>query len=148
MGQRRRARECALQMLFQIDLTGAAPADVFCEFWVERETAGRHARCSPRRLVLGVLAERDELDRWIRGSAEHWRLERMAVVDRNVLRMAVYELVAAGAPPPAVVIDEAIEIAKKFGSGESGGFINGVLDAIKKRVERGEIESHAATDGP
>ena len=145
MGQRRRAREHALQMLFQIDLTGAAAADVFREFWAERPTA-EDMRSFAERLVLGVQAERDDLDRWIRGSADHWRLERMAVVDRNVLRMAVHEMIAPAAPPAAVVIDEAIEIARKFGSAESGGFINGILDAIRKRVERGEIRPGLAAD--
>jgi N utilization substance protein B len=125
-------------MLFQLDLTSAAPADVFREFWSERPTSDE-MRAFSEALVLGVQARRDELDRWIRGSAEHWRLERMAVVDRNVLRLALHEMLSDDAPPAAVVIDEAIEIAKKFGSAESGGFVNGILDAVRKRVERGEI---------
>jgi len=146
VGQRRRAREHALQMLFQIDLTGAQPADVFREFWAERPTSDE-MRAFSEALVLGVQARRDELDRWIRGSADHWRLERMAVVDRNVLRLALHEMVSDDAPPPAVVIDEAIEIAKKFGGAESGAFINGILDAVRKRVERGEIDPRRAEDG-
>jgi len=137
VGQRRRAREHALQMLFQIDLTGASPQEVFREFWHDQE-AGEEMRRFAESLVLGVHAGRGELDRWIVGSAEHWRVERMAVVDRNVLRMAVHEMLHDPAPPPAVIIDEAIEVAKKFGSEESGAFINGILDAIRKRVEQGE----------
>ena len=136
MGQRRRAREHALQMLFQIDLTGAAPADVFREFWSERQVAP-DMRAFSEALVLGVGARRAELDAWIAGVAEHWRLERMSAVDRNVLRLALYEMVSPAAPPPAVVIDEAIEIAKKFSGAGSGAFINGILDAVRKRVERG-----------
>ena len=76
----------------------------------------------------------------IAGAADRWKLERMPVVDRNVLRMAVYELLQQPETPAAVVIDEAIEVAKKFGSAESGGFINGILDAVRRRVERGRVD--------
>lgn len=134
MGSRRRAREQALQMLFQIDLTGSAPEEVFAEFWLA-STTDVASRAFAERIVRGVVEDRRELDRWIVGSAEHWRLERMAVVDRNVLRLAVYELLHESDTPPAVVIDEAIEIAKRFGSGESGAFINGILDSIRVRIE-------------
>ena len=91
MGQRRRARECALQMLFQIDLTGTTPPDVFGTFWTGQE-AGEDVRAFAERLVLGVSHELRALDRAIAVSATNWRIERMAVVDRNVLRMAVYEM--------------------------------------------------------
>lgn len=136
MGQRRRAREHALQMLFQIDLTGAAPQEVFRDFWQDQAIAGE-LREFAEALVLGVHGRRAELDRWISGSAEHWRLERMAVVDRNVLRMAVQELLQDPPVPVAVIIDEAIEVAKKFGGAESGAFVNGVLDSIRRRIEDG-----------
>jgi N utilization substance protein B len=125
-------------MLFQIDLTGVSPQDVFREFWSDHAVPSE-IRGFAEELVLGVHAERRELDRWIIGSAEHWRIERMAVVDRNVLRMAVHELVHDPDTPDAVIIDEAIEVAKKYGSEESGSFVNGVLDAIRKRKERGEV---------
>ena len=138
MGQRRRAREHALQMLFQIDLTGVSPRDVFRDFWSDH-TAPSEIRGFAEELVLGVHDDLRELDRWIIGSAEHWRIERMAVVDRNVLRMAVHEIVHDPETPDAVIIDEAIEVAKKYGSEESGSFINGVLDAIRKRKERGDL---------
>ena len=140
MGQRRRARECALQMLFQIDLTGTTPPDVFGTFWTGQE-AGEDVRAFAERLVLGVTHEVRALDRAITVSATNWRIERMAVVDRNVLRMAVYELLHDVPTPPAVVIDEAIEVAKKFGSEDSGSFINGILDDVRRRVERGELRT-------
>ena len=140
MGQRRRARECALQMLFQIDLTGTTPPDVFGTFWSGQE-AGEDVRSFAERLVLGVTHELRALDRAITVSATNWRIERMAVVDRNVLRMAVYELLHEPPTPPAVVIDEAIEVAKKFGSEDSGAFINGILDDVRRRVERGELRT-------
>jgi N utilization substance protein B len=125
-------------LLFQIDLTGARPEEVFEEFWNNRE-AEQELRLFAERLVYGVHGQRRELDRWISGSAEHWRIDRMAIVDRNVLRMAVHEMVTQAGTPPAVIIDEAIEVAKRFGSEESGAFINGVLDAIYQRLKAGEI---------
>ena len=133
MGQRRRARECALQLLFQIDLTGDPVVEALERFWTSLE-ADEEVRSFTERLVNGVLDEREAIDRRIVEAAEHWRIERMAVVDRNVLRLAVCELLSHE-NPPAVVIDEAIEIAKRFGSEESGGFINGILDTIRARVD-------------
>lgn len=133
MGQRRRARECALQLLFQIDLTGTPAAEAQERFWAGLE-ADEAVRSFTERLVNEVLAEREAIDRRIVAAAEHWRIERMAVVDRNVLRLAVCELLWHETPP-AVVIDEAIEIAKRFGSEESGGFINGILDSIRARID-------------
>lgn len=130
-------------MLFQIDLIGARPEAVFHEFWANREV-GEGTREFAEQLVWGVHGKRREMDRVIIGSAEHWRLERMAVVDRNVLRMAVYEMITEAETPPAVIIDEAIEVAKKFGSEESGSFINGILDSVRKRIERGEISRPGA----
>jgi N utilization substance protein B len=123
-------------MLFQIDLTGTSPGEVFKQFWVSREEA-EEIREFSERLVIGVHSKRMEMDRLITGSTEHWRLERMAVVDRNVLRMAVYEMVTEKETPAVVIIDEAIEVAKKFGSADSGGFINGILDAIHHRLQSG-----------
>jgi N utilization substance protein B len=141
VGQRRRAREFALQLLFQIDLTGAPVVEVVERFWTSLE-ADEEVRSFAESLVNGVLAEREAIDRRIVEAAEHWRIERMAVVDRNVLRLAVCELLA-DENPPAVVIDEAIEIAKRFGNEKSGGFINGILDTIRGRVasERGRAEA-------
>jgi N utilization substance protein B len=130
-------------MLFQIDLIGARPEDVFQEFW-ENQEAGEGTRAFAERLVWGVFGSQREMDRVIAGSAEHWRIERMAVVDRNVLRMAVYEMLTERETPPVVIIDEAIEVAKRFGSEESGAFINGILDSVRQRVERGELPPPAA----
>jgi N utilization substance protein B len=122
-------------MLFQIDLTETPPQEVFPGFWNARE-AEEDTRRFAQRLVDGVVADCDRLDDLIASAAEHWRIERMAVVDRNVLRLAAYELLNHPETPVAVVIDEAIEIAKKYGSAESGGFINGVLDAMQRRIQR------------
>ena len=134
MGRRRRAREYALQMLFQIDLTAASPQPVFDQFWSDHE-AEPDERAFAERLVQGVVARRRELDGWIVGAADNWRVERMATVDRNILRLAIHELLDEEQTPPPVVIDEAVAVAKRFGSGDSGGFINGVLDSIRRQLE-------------
>jgi N utilization substance protein B len=124
-------------MLFWLDLADGGVAEVFSEFWRGRQIDGETRRFAEQ-LVRGVTARRAEIDRWITGSAENWRLERMAVVDRNVLRLAVFEMLDEPAPPPAVIIDEAIEVAKKYGSREdSGKFINGILDSIRQRLAAG-----------
>ena len=136
MGQRRRGREYALQLLFQMDLSGGSPEDLFPDFWEDLEVPGS-VREFAERLVLGTFHESARLDEEIGRAAANWRIERMATVDRNVLRMATWEMLFDRETPPPVVIDEAIEIARKFGSEDSGGFINGILDAIKNRKLRG-----------
>jgi len=134
-------------MLFQIDLTGAAPEQTFRQFWSDHR-AEESERLFAEGLVLGVHARRDALDRMISEAAEHWRLSRMAVVDRNVLRMAAYELTEEPDTPAAVAIDEAIEVAKKFGSADSGGFINGILDAIRRKGTPDTPEQDAGATEP
>jgi len=131
LGKRRRARECALQMLFQIDLIGVEPAEVYAQFWKAHD-AEEDVRTFSQELVDGVYAVREQLDAKIAEAAERWRIERMAVVDRNVLRMALYEMNRQPQTPAAVVIDEAIEVARRFGSEESAKFVNGVLDALRR----------------
>jgi N utilization substance protein B len=135
VGRRRRAREHALQLLFQIDVTEASAQEVFREFWGDHPVEPE-IREFTEALVLGVIEKREGLDRTIGEATRHWRIERMAVVDRNVLRIALFEMQQETGPPVAVIIDEAIEVAKKFGSEDSGGFINGILDAVRKRLER------------
>jgi N utilization substance protein B len=134
MGRRRKAREVALQFLYQLDQTGAGdPAPFEEDFW-SRHPVDADARAFATELVRGAKAEQPKIDALIVESAEHWDLDRMAVVDRNILRMAVYELLCAPAVPAKVAINEAIEIAKKFGTAESSRFINGVLDRIHREL--------------
>jgi N utilization substance protein B len=131
MGIRRKARELALQVLYQIDLAGLEPApalELFCEHF----EAGKRSMPYTRRLVQGVVDNRQEFDTMIGSHAENWRPERMSVIDRNILRLALYELRYQTDVPARVVINEAIEVAKRFGNEESGSFINGILDAIRK----------------
>lgn len=126
-------------MLFQIDVAGGDPEEVYPHFWKEHDTEAE-VRSFAQDIVQGVVRERAALDRIIAGAAEHWRVERMAVVDRNILRMAIYELSCLPDTPAIVVLDEAIEVGKKYGSEQSGAFINGILDAVRKRIERGELK--------
>jgi transcription antitermination factor NusB len=133
-GRRRRAREVALQFLYQLDLQEEMdPAPHATEFW-SRHSLDGDARQFADELVRGAMAARREIDDTITRFTEHWDLERMAVVDRNILRLAVYELGWRTETPPKVVINEAIEIAKKFGTRESSRFINGILDRVHREL--------------
>jgi len=134
LGQRRRARECAVQMLFQIDLSGVEPGEVYAQFWDSHDVEA-DVRAFSQELVDGVYAARDGLDKKISEAAKRWRLSRMPVVDRNILRMALFEMNLNPETPPAVVIDEAIEVARRFGTDESARFVNGVLDALRVDAE-------------
>ena len=139
MGSRRKARECALQMLFAADLGGAAvrPDDLVRSYWDElgEPEMDESAREFATRLAVGALAHLEELDERIRSRAEHWRISRMAVVDRNILRMAVYEFLHEQTPR-TVAINESLEIARRFSTYEATQFINGILDAIKRDLDR------------
>lgn len=132
-------------MLFQIDVGGDAPAQIFDAFWDERQ-ADDDVRAFSEHLVRGVMERRDEMDGLIAGVAERWRVERMPVVDRNVLRLALFEMLDDPGTPRPVIIDEAIEIGKKYGSEQSGSFINGILDALRRAAERGALGPGAASD--
>ncbi|MBI3939731.1 MAG: transcription antitermination factor NusB [Acidobacteria bacterium] len=136
MGSRRHSREYALQMLFQRDLggSGSAPAEVNQTFWEGKEES-EEVKKFAESLAIGTVTQIVRIDDMIRRQAQHWRLDRMAAVDRNILRLAVYELLE-GATPPAVIINEAIEIARKFSTDESTQFVNGILDGIRKELSQ------------
>jgi transcription antitermination factor NusB len=130
MARRRKARELALQFLYQLDQSGdSEPGPHEAEFWA-RHPVDDDARHFATALVQGTKANQPRIDQTITECTEHWDLDRMAVVDRNILRLAVYELLWGGDVPPKVAINEAIEIAKKFGTQESSRFINGILDRV------------------
>ena len=132
MSKRRKAREVALQFLYQLELNGDDdPTPHEQEFWA-RHPVDANTRAFADGLVRGTKSNQGKIDQMISQFAEHWDLERMAVVDRNILRQAVYELLWTADVPPKVAINEAIEIAKKFGTKESSRFINGLLDRIHK----------------
>ncbi len=137
MGTRRKARECALQMLFAADVAKTSPAVLTREYWNElgEPDIDEATRDFSVRLVAGTLRELETVDERIRTRAEHWRIERMAIVDRNILRLAVYEFLYEDTPH-TVVINEALEIARRFSTFEATQFINGILDAIKHDLEK------------
>lgn len=143
MGQRRKSREVALQMLYQLEMTGQAPhevIDLFYELAAEEEDrkagVAMSARPFAERIVNGVYLHRDEIDRMIVEASENWRLERMSIIDRNVLRIAVFEMLYCLEIPPKVSINEAIDLGKTFGSPDSGSFINGILDHLLPEINR------------
>jgi N utilization substance protein B len=131
MGARRKARELALQMLFENDVAGTAPAEMFSRS-PDLAKATDGTRDFAKRLVSGTLENRDALDRIISKQADNWRLSRMPIVDRNILRLALFELLHEPETPRPVVIDEALEIAKRFSTPRSSQFINGILDGVLK----------------
>ena len=134
MGVRRRAREIALQVLYQREFNRAEEA--LALFWNNFEVL-KGAMDFSGRIIRGVEQHREDLDRIIERYSSHWKIGRMAHVDRNILRIAVYELLYCDDIPPKVAINEAIDIGKKYGSEDSGAFINGVLDKVKSE-ERGQ----------
>lgn len=129
MGRRRRARELAVQVLFHLEVNPAKPEEAF-GLICENFNPSRSIRPFSKELVLGVCERRAELDNLIICASRNWRLERMPYVDRSILRMAAYEILYREDIPPKVSIDEAVEIGKRFGSEDSGSFINGILDNI------------------
>ena len=134
MPRRRKARECALQLLFQWEGDRPNPASLLPAFWQGRKVDPETLRFAEE-LFFGTVGALDEIDPLLAAHSQHWKLERMAAVDRNVLRLAVRELMTRTDTPAAVVIDEALEIARRFSSEDSVEFINGVLDAIRKALE-------------
>jgi N utilization substance protein B len=134
VGKRRKARELALQFLYQLDLMGDGdPEPWAAEFW-SRHPVDAQVQAFADVLVRGTKLHQEKIDELISQYAEHWDLERMAVVDRNILRAAVFELLWTREIPPKVTINEAIEVAKKYSTQESNRFINGILDRIHKDV--------------
>lgn len=130
MGARSTAREAALQMLYALETTGSSARQVIDDFWREAPAGDADERPYADELVRGVSDSLAHLDEVIRAASQNWRLERMARVDRNVLRLGTFELMNRADVPRAVILDEAVEVAKRFGNEESGAFVNGVLDRI------------------
>ncbi len=146
MGTRRKARESALQMLFAADVAKTPTSVLTNTYWSELSEADldQSARDFANRITDGTLRELEKIDETIRTRAEHWRIERMAIVDRNVLRLAVYEFLFSDTPH-TVVINEALEIARRFSTFEATQFINGILDAIKHDLAQTSTEKPKET---
>ena len=131
MRRRTRGREAALRALYQIDVTREPPDEVLRTFW-EESSLRIDVRSFAEQLVRGVVDERAVLDRLINEVSTNWSVDRMSVIDRNILRMAVFELMRMPEVPRKVAINEAVELAKMYGAEESAAFINGILDPVSK----------------
>ncbi|GAC1337363.1 MAG: transcription antitermination factor NusB [Myxococcales bacterium] len=130
MGSRSKARECALQALYQLDTAGGTTGDALAGLWAHFEPADADTTRFAEQLVRGVQNERAVIDELIQRTSTNWKIERMARVDRNIIRLAVYELLRRPEVPVKVTLNEAVELGKKYGSEESSAFVNGILDRI------------------
>lgn len=136
---RRHAREAALQMLYQSEVGRAGASESINTYWPAREAdeqLDEPLREFANSLVRGALARRDEIDALLTRHTQNWRIERMTVIDRLVLRLGVYEMLAEAETPSKVIINEAIELARSYSGEEAVGFVNGVLDAVRKELRR------------
>jgi N utilization substance protein B len=133
MSARRKGRELALQVLYQGDMSGEPPEQLLHSFAQSFDHTPK-AREFGEALVRGVLSRREQIDASITAASEHWRLERLSRVDANVIRIAVYEMTTPPGLPIEIAINEAVEVARKFGTAESAAFVNGVLDQIAARL--------------
>ncbi|MFQ5658349.1 MAG: transcription antitermination factor NusB [Candidatus Methylomirabilales bacterium] len=130
MGRRRRARQLSLSILYQLEFHPGKLAEVLSAFW-EDHPSPPEVRAFAEELVEGTLAHLEEIDTMITRHTEHWHFSRIALVERNILRLATYELLFRKEIPEKVILNEAIEIAKQYGSKDSGRFVNGILDKIR-----------------
>jgi N utilization substance protein B len=135
MGQRRKAREHTLRILFQMEFGDPSPQEALGQYWKSRKTTPEIKKYSTW-LAKGIASNQKTIDSLIQSVSKHWRISRMALVDRNILRMAVFELLYEDNIAPAIIINEAIEIARRFSGDEAATFVNGILDAAKKSLEK------------
>lgn len=135
MGQRRRSREIALQVLYQMEVIEVPPEEAL-RLYYECFDSPLELRPFCEELVRGVYHHQQEIDGVIASASQHWRLERMSIVDRNILRLALYEMLYCSSIPPKVSINEAIDLGKMYGSSESGSFINGILDHVLPELSK------------
>jgi len=134
VGLRRQARETALQVLYGLEFEHASPGEARERFWESQDTP-EDVRAFADDLVTGVLGNRGDIDQVIEGASTNWRVSRMALVDRNVLRIATFELCYRDDIPERVSLNEAIEVGKRYGAEDSGAFINGILDRVRIMLE-------------
>lgn len=135
MASRRKSRELALQILFELDINQGDVQKAIDQFWKTFEYS-KDLRDFSERIVKGVAEHREEIDRLIKKNSRNWRFDRIDRVDRNILRVAIFELVHCPDIPPKVSINEAIELSKKFGSEKSPSFINGILDKVAQEMKK------------
>jgi len=147
MRQRRKAREIALQVLYQLDVLQIDVEEAIELFWENFDAPGE-VRNFSHQLIAGTWSNVDEIDRHISSCSENWSIARMSKVDKNILRMAVYELLYCPDIPPKVTLNEAIDLGKVYGSENSGSFINGILDALYARLRKRDVVVQSKTDEP
>jgi len=141
MSTRRQARECSLQMLYTVDSCEMS-CDAVCEAFSEHFPQGEAYKDFAVKLFYGVCEKKNEIDSLIEQNAQNWEIERMAAVDRNIIRLAAYEIIAMPETPINVIIDEAVEISKKYSTKDSGKFVNGILDKLKSaRISNDRVKS-------
>lgn len=140
MGARRSGREAALQMLFQLEASGVSADQAVELFWRTFEDADPEGRAYADAIVRGVAEHHEAIDKRVTAASQNWRLERMSRVDRNLLRLGTWELMFRADIPRAVILDEAVELAKSFGTDESSAFVNGVLDRIANDLGRKDAD--------
>jgi transcription antitermination protein NusB len=145
MGHRRIGRECALQMMYELDVGRHSKDEILRTYWLMNEHP-KKVRDFADQLFEGTVLRLKEIDKIIQQHTQNWRLGRMAAVDRNVLRLAVFEFISGGTTPETVVINEALEIAKKFSTHESAQFVNGILDSIKNELMEKRDRSNGKSD--
>ena len=140
MGKRHRARESALQCLYQWEVTGAGPDQILAGYWETREPVEVEVRNFTESLVRGTVTHVARIDAIICEQTRHWRMDRLGLVEKSILRLGGFELLYAPETPAAVVIDEAVELSKRFSGPEAAPFVNGILDGIHERSRRGELD--------
>lgn len=133
MRRRTKARECAIKILYAIEITKDEAANCIKTYWDNNETVSEEIKKFAEYLVNGTCDNRPSIDALITKYAANWQIDRMAAIDRNIIRMGAFELIHACDIPPKVSINEAVEIAKKYGDKDSGKFVNGILDKINKQ---------------
>ena len=133
MGRRRKAREETLRILFRLEFENTHLEKTLIQYWENRKTSEEIKEYSTW-LVNGIISRKERIDNIIQRVSEHWRISRMALIDRNILRIAVFELLYEENIAPPIVINEAIEIAKKYSGDQAATFVNGILDAIRKKL--------------
>ena len=133
---RRKARELALQILYQLEMVNSSPEEAL-EALLQEKPAPEEVRSFALRLAKGALEKKDELDEQIRLASQHWSVKRMAIIDKSILRMGIYELKYMGDIPYKVTINEAVELAKKYSGENSPAFVNGILDRVNREAKAG-----------
>lgn len=136
MGERRKSREFALQILFGMDMTRSSASEALRLFWATNNSASNDVRSFTEEIVRGAEEKSGELDSLISNFSSNWKITRMSATDRNILRLAVYELKFCKDIPARVTLNEAIEIAKQYGTQDSGSFVNGILDKVAKSLNK------------